>query len=224
MKEMQSEFLKAADRLDALCKDLTRAEKLVRKLAADETWNHPPRCRRCLDSLEEFGDESTATGFPPPDLLARARQAVDRLEHERLRTLIQELEARCRTADLPFQTVSRQNLEFRAGPLTLTVSLPKDQAQFSYAREPLGVCEAHPDAVWEALQSNLAGLTTAYGEAASFFAGLLRAYRGLLGETGRSMGGRVELADLPARLTVQRHKRAFWRNPQPRSFQPVTRA
>jgi len=224
VQDITHAFSEAAENLDAYTKSLSRLQAACRRLAAPETWMSPAKCKAVLEELATRIEEQQQPPDWPAGLLGKAEEAVRRLEQSLLRGAVSELERRCQAESLTFQCISRSDFEYRVGPMTVTLDPPKGSSRISYSREYVADAVLDPEKIWKELVLGTKSLQSAYGGAEPFFKELLLAYRGLLGEKGAKFGERVEIVDLPGRISARRQPRRFWSDPTGQKFHPVSRA
>jgi len=217
-------FGDAVRRLDAHASSVARLQTLSRKLADPSTWTDPSKCKALVADLRErLRFEAPPAGWPE-DLLERAETALRGMEQNILRNAVAELERRCAGENVPFQCVSRQDLEYRVGPMTAAFDPPAGACRVSYAREFVAATALDPDKIWKEIARGIQTLRDGYRDAGTFFEEILVAYKGLLGEAGLKFGDRIELADIPGRMSARRQPRKYWADPEGQRFRAVSRA
>ncbi|MBU1701471.1 MAG: hypothetical protein KJ970_19420 [Candidatus Eisenbacteria bacterium] len=223
-QNLAGDFNQAVENLTSMRKVIANLEKLCHKLGSPEIWAQPSRCREAVDQLAEITPQIQNLPILPDGLLQRARDASRQVEHALLKRTIDGLEEACRTAGVSFQCISRPSHEYRTGTFTLVMDPASGRVRIGYARELMVETPMETGIIWNELHRCIQELKKGFRDSEFFFKELLAVYKGMLGEKGRKFGERVELADLPGRLTARRLSRSFWKNPRPGAFHPITRA
>ncbi|MDF1838960.1 MAG: hypothetical protein P1V35_13900 [Planctomycetota bacterium] len=134
-----------------------------------------------------------------------------------------KLKEACATAGLKLKVISREDpVELRIPPLAVRLNFDHGQAEFLFAKEPLGSCPVTPEDIIQNHTRIVRSLDSAF-EPAEFFERCYEAYRMGLVVQGGKRGDRLELNDFLGHLAARLQPKKFLVNPVSGNYRGYSR-
>ncbi len=134
-----------------------------------------------------------------------------------------KLKEACATAGLKLKVISREDpVELRIPPLAVRLNFDHGQAEFLFAKEPLGTCPVTPEDIIQTHTRIVRGLDNAF-DPAEFFERCYEAYRMGLVVNGGKRGERLELNDFLGHLAARLQPKKFLVNPVSGNYRGYSR-
>jgi hypothetical protein len=221
--ELEGQLAHGVERLGLDLERIRTAIKGLQKLQRPGALLDFSKCEREValwkstlgdQGLQELGLKETA------DMLAEHLVAGKKRHRS---STGRKLKEACTAAGLKLKVISREEpVELRIPPLAVRLNFDHGQAEFLFAKEPLGSCPVTPEDIIHNHARIVRGLEGAF-EPAEYFERCYEAYRMGLVVTGGKRGDRLELNEFLGHLAARLQPKKFLVNPVSGNYRGYSR-
>jgi len=221
---VENNMTQLKDELKNLLKTIRSQEKAVSRLLEARQDNNGPGLMAALASIDEKALEGLGLGQSPASAIQDAREKLDELRFQMRRSLIHELESSCKEKGRAFKRLGDSPPELLLAPLTLTIDLSRLEAVVFFGRHELVRTPADAGKILDAVEAQEKALTKGQHTPERFIEELFFAYRAVLGRLGKTMGERIDIAEILPYVALLRQGPGFCSDPLRETFKSFGRA
>ncbi len=210
--------------LKALLKQVKTQEKTVSQLLRGSKESDGPMLLAGLSSLDNAVLNRLGLGEIVEEAVTGAREQLNELRHEKKRALIKDLAALCHENGRQFKRIGDTPPELLLAPFTVTLNLSRLEAVISFARQELARVPAEAGKIIDTLESEEKKLQKRQPAPERFIEQLFWAYQAVCSRDERSIGERVDIADVLPFAALSQQSPTFLTNPVRERFTSFSRA
>lgn len=221
---MEDNVTQLKEELKSLLKTLKNQEKAASKLQEAGRDSDGPGLMAALASIDEKVLEGLGLGQSSASAIQDAREKLDELRFQMRRSLIHELESSCKEKGRTFKRLGDSPPELLLAPFTLSIDLSRLEAVIFFGRHELARLPADAGKILDAVEAQEKALIKGQHAPERFIEELFFAYRAVLGRLGKTMGERIDIAEILPYVALLQQGPGFCSNPLRESFRSFGRA